>query len=357
MSEPAKPDAAITNRAPTPGRRLVAAIAAGLVVVTAILLGVYFGAGNPGGTATKGDAETPALESEAERARAGRQAAARILEEAEPVEDEPGTTPAGSACGELGLECPPEYSCTPLGTCENATMVAVPAGVFWMGCAPGAEDPCNRDEQPVHEVTLSSFAIDRTEVTVGAYRKCMEAGVCTEPVNRMATRRCNLGFPNRDDHPVNCVTWDQASRYCLWAMGRLPTEAEWEKAARGLDRRRYPWGEAAPTCSRANLFIENKQCRGGTEPVGSHPAGRSPYGALDMTGNALEWVADYYDAHAYFLSDSVDPRGPPSGTDRVLRGGSYGDASDIGHRVWMRYHLPPDTTGQHIGFRCARSLR
>ncbi len=279
-----------------------------------------------------------------------------VLAAAEPLDQVSTPTPDMHPCGPLALECPEGYPCTPEGTCGHEDRVAVPAGPFWMGCNPDDGAPCNRDEQPYHKVTLSTFAIDRTEVTVADYRRCMDAGVCTAPENRMASQRCNIEIPGREEHPVNCVTWDQAARYCLWAMGRLPTEAEWEKAARGPDGRRYPWGEDPPTCDRANLFIGAHQCREGTRPTGTLPQGRSPYGALDMVGNVLEWVSDYYDPHSYLLSDDVDPRGPPSGTDRVLRGGSYGDASEIGHHVWVRYHMPPDTTGQHIGFRCARSL-
>jgi formylglycine-generating enzyme required for sulfatase activity len=216
-------------------------------------------------------------------------------------------------------------------------MVYVPAGAFIMGS--GEVD----DEQPMHAVYLDAFYIDGTEVTNAQYRACVEAGACDAPSD-------TTYYDNADytQHPVVYVHWHQAEDYCQWAGKRLPTEAEWEKAARGTDGWTYPWGEGID-CDHAQY----NECGGQTVPVGSKPRGKSPYGVLDMAGNVFEWVADWYDPGYYRESAKRNPLGPDSGEYRVLRGGSWGNY------VWLarcasRYQGHPWIRSGLVGFRCAK---
>lgn len=242
-------------------------------------------------------------------------------------------------------------------------MVIVPAGPFMMGCNP-AVDTCDLllDEMPYHEVTLSDFEIDVTEVSQSAYQACVSAGPCGAPTMYYDP----VGTPM---HPVIHVTWQQAFAYCAWVGKRLPTEAEWEKAARGTDGRPFPWGSAPPDCTLGNLAA----CPDGyTQPVGSYPAGASAYGALDMAGNAREWVSDWYSATYYGSSPAADPSGPATGTEKVLRGdnsdteilvgpgfGGYWRCSSRRHRDGTLPFAPLLPLGAPIpekwtGFRCAK---
>ena len=231
--------------------------------------------------------------------------------------------------------------CGGCGQLPPAVMVEVPGGAFQMGCNAAVDTACAADEYPYHEVTLAAFQIDQTEVTQAAYQECLDATACTRPALNFDPRRWARV-------PVSDVTFAQASAYCRWAEKRLPTEAEWEKAARGTDGRKYPWGDTAPTCALANM----SGCRA-PEPVGSHPAGASPYGALDMAGNVGEWVADWYDPGYYSASPLNDPPGPSAGTEKLARGGSLG-ASARFLRTSSREHFAPTFTDLGIGFRCAR---
>jgi formylglycine-generating enzyme required for sulfatase activity len=230
---------------------------------------------------------------------------------------------------------------------EQAGMIQVPAGPFTMGDNEGS----GGDEDPEHLVELSQFWLDKTEVSADQYQACVAAGACA-PAGSAAG--CNAPLAERASHPINCVDWSQADAYCRWAGKRLPTEAEWEKAARGEDQRRYPWGDAPPDAGRLNY----QNNAGATEPVGSHPSGASPYGLLDMAGNVFEWTADYYSADYYAQSPAQDPQGPPppaEGDFRVVRSSSWntGDLRALASAVRNNFSAP--TADPSLGFRCASS--
>ncbi|HOX46343.1 MAG TPA: SUMF1/EgtB/PvdO family nonheme iron enzyme [Myxococcota bacterium] len=265
-------------------------------------------------------------------------------------------------------------------TAPAGDLLPVPAGEFWMGCNPEVDKQCQADENPGRKVWLRAFRIDRNEVTTGQFRACVAAGACSAEgitVQRMSGQpftthdwACNWGQPRREEHPINCVSWEQARAYCAWAGKRLPTEAEWEKAARGsADRRRFPWGDQGLESSvrRANVVDqwaldkfsrdfakEEKYSDGyeGTSPVGAFPEGRSPYGALDMAGNVCEWVADRYAADAHATGPNEDPKGAKDGDKRVFKGGSFGRSSPES-RISRRDGFDPTDQYAGLGFRCA----
>jgi formylglycine-generating enzyme required for sulfatase activity len=191
-------------------------------------------------------------------------------------------------------------------------------------------------------------------VTNAMYAKCVQAGVCQQPNSTSSSTRNNYyGAAQFANYPVVNVTWDNGEVYCRWVEARLPTEAEWEKAARGKDGHAYPWGNDTPTCSLANFWNVNRGCIGDTGPVGSYPSGVSPYGALDMAGNVWEWVADWYDPGYYAKSLTSNPPGPISGTNRVLRGGAWGYGEDYVSSTYRYGHIP-SSTDSTFGFRCSR---
>jgi formylglycine-generating enzyme required for sulfatase activity len=186
--------------------------------------------------------------------------------------------------------------------------------------------------------------MDKFEVTAGAYQSCIDAGICSQAAQ---VPGCNAGLDGLEDHPINCVIWSQADTYCQWVGKRLPTEAEWEKAARGTDGRRFPWGEGFP----APELLNYRSIFGGTTPIGTYEAGTSFYGVHNMGGNVAEWTADYYG-----ISPAADPPGPDSGSFRVGRGASW----QIGVPVealtaTVRNRFNPETPANSIGFRCART--
>jgi len=252
---------------------------------------------------------------------------------------------------------------TPAGTTHE--MVRVPAGYFVMG-----SDEGRADERPVHQGYLEEYLIDRFEVNNAQFAAFLNEAdgnanaeghlFLDERDPDVQIRHSNKGYapvPNTEERPVAEVSWYGARAYCNWAKMRLPTEAMWEKAARGIDGRAYPWGDRIDR-KRAN-YGRDDCCRGDdsdgffySAPVGSYPAGISAYGAYDMGGNVWEWVVDWYGEDYYSLSPERDPQGPHRGITRVLRGGSM-SSDPYRLRTTDRSGLPPSSTYVIVGFRCA----
>ena len=234
---------------------------------------------------------------------------------------------------------------------DGGTLVLIPAGEFGMGSEEGFPVEC-----PVHRVSLDAFYLAQYPVTNAQYSRFVsETGHRVPYVDdpRAAADNWDPSTrsypPGRGQHPAVLVSWHDAHAYCAWAGGRLPTEAEWEKAARGgLEGKRYPWGD------EINRSLANYDSRGGTTPVGSYPP--NEYGLFDMVGNVWEWVADWYDPHYYSESPSHNPPGPQTGTVRVLRGGAWLLFAQF-CRVAYRFRNGPDFRFNLIGFRLALPLR
>ncbi len=246
-------------------------------------------------------------------------------------------------------------------------MVSVAGGAFEMG---SDDSWANEDELPVHGVVVPGFLLDRTEVTVAAYAQCVRSGACTEPDRYQSLRAdrrafCNWRHPEeRADHPVNCVDFAQATSFCQWAGKRLPSEAEWEYAARGGgEARRFPWGNGKIDETRLNACgtecPAHARAKGlpgwppmypasdgwpETAAVGSFPAGVSKWGALDLAGNVWEWTASSYETYDGRYAEPA----------RVLRGGSWGGSDPRTERTTNRFRLPPSSRAQFLGFRCAK---
>jgi eukaryotic-like serine/threonine-protein kinase len=246
---------------------------------------------------------------------------------------------------------------------DGMILMYVPAGEFTMGSKAedalplcekfGASCPLDllKNEEPPHTVYLDAFWIDQTEVTNAMYTKCVQAGQCEPPTApKSYTRDSYYDNSQFKKFPVVLVAWGDAEAYCAWSDRRLPTEAEWEKAARGEDARAYPWGNDFPS----NDLLNFRDFIGDTTVVGKYPNGASPYDALDMAGNVWEWVADWYDGTYYATSPLSNPPGPDSGTERVLRGGGFGSRIYT-YRSTFRYIGAPAETYAWVGFRCAMS--
>ncbi len=237
---------------------------------------------------------------------------------------------------------------------DGMEMVYVPEGEFQMGCDPEHNRGyfCEKDEQFLHTIYLDAFWIDKYEVTTNQYEQCVAASACTAPSkNSSSSRSSYYDNASFDNYPVIYVLWDDSAKYCAWAGKRLPTEAEWEKAARGaVDTRDYPWGDQETDCTLAN----NDGCVGDTSAVGSYPTGASPYGAMDMAGNVWEWTNDWYSSSYYRDSPANNPPGPATGNYKVYRGGSWSSyLSNL--RTSYRYSSNPNVRYYNVGFRCATS--
>ncbi|HJS18633.1 MAG TPA: SUMF1/EgtB/PvdO family nonheme iron enzyme [Anaerolineales bacterium] len=259
---------------------------------------------------------------------------------------------------EATSELAPNLRTSPI---DGMPQVFIPAGTFHMG---GMDVRSAPDELPAHEVTLDAFWMDQLEVTNAMYQLCIQAGSCTPPQNFKSSRRTEY-FNNSEfkDYPVVYVTWGQAKSYCEWAGRHLPSEAEWERAARGDDWRTFPWGEDKADGLRANYNM----IVGDTSRVGTYPLGASPFGVLDLAGNVAEWTNDYYSATYYVMTgEALNPTGPETSASlrRVVRGGSLGDA-EINIRVPKRSSVLGSNPELHpassaylgdfsprIGFRC-----
>ncbi len=274
-----------------------------------------------------------------------------------------GDNGCGGTCGACtaGTACGSDFTCQ---TWDPKSMAFVPAGSFWMGCDAG-EYNCESSSQPKHLVSLSPYYIGRMEVTVAQYQACVDAGKCSIPdITGGSTTggvdvSCNWGVTGHEQHPINCVSWAQASTYCAQMIpgGRLPTEAQWERAARGdcatladcTHPPQWPWGNGYGWCGVT--YISTMCSSSGlpeTAPVGSYPGGTSAfYGLFDMVGNVGEWMMDVYDPNYYSNSPTKDPKGPASGSGQSIRG----QAED---RPWVRHFGQPDKIDA-LGFRCAKT--
>ncbi len=229
----------------------------------------------------------------------------------------------------------------------DTPMVEIPAGEFMMGLD-GMR--ALEDERPAHRVWLDAFAIDQYEVTTAQYAEFLRTGQQTPPWQWET-----VVFARHGDRPVIGVSWQDAEDYCRWKGKRLPTEAEWEKSARGADGRSYPWGNQVPTNQRANFALGARFSYDLVlAPVASHPQGRSSFGLHHMAGNAYEWVQDWYAINYYEGSPDRNPTGPEQGQFKVVRGGSWSDLPKY-LLAYGRFKLPPDTRNSYTGFRCARS--
>lgn len=224
---------------------------------------------------------------------------------------------------------------------DGMTLIYIPEGEFIMGS--DNQDPdAAEDEKPQHKVYLDAYWIDKTEVTNGMYNQCLDAGVCTLPVLP------SQEFFNEPNQPVQGLAWTQAVDYCEWVGRRLPTEAEWEKAARGTDARLFPWGNTLLDEDTANYdFLFNQFM-----DVGSFPSGASPYGVMDMAGNVWEWTSDWYSEDYYLNSPYENPTGPESGNIKSIRGGAWNTVLRA-IRVTNRHWAFPGRD-DILGFRCAK---
>ena len=235
---------------------------------------------------------------------------------------------------------------------DGMLQLYIPAGKFLMGTQTDG-DWIGPDEFPQHEVYLDAFWMDKTEITNREYHKCITSGECTPPHSTESETR--IGYfdnPEFADFPVIQVDWEQANEFCKWAGRRLPTEAEWEKSARGVTERLFPWNGNDKGPYFANFGSYEKSAD--TFTVGSILSGASPYGLLDMAGNVYEWTADWYAADYYTQSPEANPLGPQNGTTRVIRGGAW--SSDWYFiRTASRLSFYPDLFSNDIGFRCAQS--
>jgi formylglycine-generating enzyme required for sulfatase activity len=268
--------------------------------------------------------------------------------------------------------------------------VLVPGGRFFMGT--DSTSPALALARPSHKVAIDTFCIDAFEVTAEDYKSCSDQGDCKRPETKpvypkgdketqaehdkkveVLAELCNFGKPDRDKHPINCVSWTLSSAYCNARGKRLPTEAEWEFAARGSDGRKFPWGddpgdhtfmnacgaecnkwEGGHTLPLTNTMFPGDDGFFGTAPVGSFPKGKTKYGAFDVVGNVWEWTSDFF--ATYTPDEAINPKGPPVGDRHAIRGGAFNGGVPEWLDPAFRYHQVTEASVAAIGFRCARSL-
>jgi formylglycine-generating enzyme required for sulfatase activity len=269
-------------------------------------------------------------------------------------------------------------------------MKPVNGGTFTMG----SDDKSFPLWQPAHQVTLDTYCLDVHEVTVGAYRSCVQSGACKEPGTKTSfpkadgqsetehakileatSELCNWGVSGRDDHPVNCVDWFGADAYCQSKGFRLPTEAEWELAARGTDGRKFPWGDDAGDQTYMNaagiewrqwhkdkglplpsgLMYEKDDGHVGTTPVGRFPRAQTQSGQLDMVGNVWEWTRDWY--ALYGAEAQTNPKGPATGDRKAIRGGGFNGEYATWVNPAARFHQLATAKVHALGFRCAAAVK
>jgi len=287
------------------------------------------------------------------------------------------------ACGiDHGVNCgvcPDGYYCSTFpNRCRkmpDIEFATIPEGEFFMGCNEEKDSSCSEVEKPGHLIKLDSYMIGAFEVTVEQYGYCVDAGICqakNDSDSHFKTYsynfRCNYMSGKPLDHPMNCVNFYGAEAFCSFIGGRLPTEAEWEKAARGgcefydncgIETIIYPWGDDPASCDNAvvrDMLSGIPGCEyDGTMPVGSKPAGVSPYGLYDMSGNVWEWTNDWFEAAYYFESPYENPQGPETGREKVLKGGSCNFTSKA-VRPSYRYNVYPTLTYTYGGFRCVKDI-
>jgi serine/threonine-protein kinase len=336
---------------PAPARRLpLIPIAIGLALLVLIILGGLF-LRNPGTTvaARNTDTQTPQPTT-----------APPTVQPSNTPTTEPSLTPtvqpAATATRTPTVVPSPTPNLTPqagatvVAQTDAMILIFVPAGDFLMG-SPDSDLQAFGNEKPQHTVSVDSFWIDQTEVTNVQYRACVAAKACTNPSGfDSSTRTDYFNDPQYDNYPVIWVNWRQANAYCTWAGRRLPTESEWEKAARGADGRSYPWGNQAPD----NTLLNYNSAANDTTAVGSFPSGASPFGVLDMAGNVVEWVDGfYYDSYFTVISNTVTPTPSFLGGVRVLRSSAWGDLFENIRVASRRFSNAETNAFNDVGFRCA----
>lgn len=285
-------------------------------------------------------------------------------------------TPAAAGVVSLATAGPTTVAAPPVATTAlqvGASMIAaadgmmqlyVPAGTFLMGSTP-ADTDAGADEMPQREIYLDAFWIDRTEVSIAQYRRCVQAGACPPPLqNDAVTYEDYYGNAMFDDYPVVWVPWAAADAYCRWAGRQLPSEAQWEKAARGTEGALFPWGNSRPSASTANtcdLMCPYGWADAGVDdgyagpaPVEAFAAGISPNGALNMAGNVWEWTATFYDAAYYEAAPAENPTGPASGEEYLMRGGSWQDRAEFMRAAGRNRETQFPENLYNVGFRCVQ---
>jgi len=273
----------------------------------------------------------------------------------------------GKDCGPDGCgdNCPPgceENAICVSGTCQQdpsaLVWVEIPGGTFMMGSENGDDN-----EQPVHRVDVPTFEITKTEITVSQYQACFDASVCTQPNEYPECSYCNWGVDGREDHPINCVEWNQADVFCRWWGGQLPTEAQWEYAARGGGENiEYPWGDQTATCQYT--VMDDHEAGGDgcgqdrTWSVCSRTTGNTAHGICDMSGNVYEWVQDqYHDSYIDAPTDGSSWESPQYIHGRVCRGSCFKSSDPLAMRASFRtFYINPSRADGIIGIRCVRPV-